>query len=181
MRADVPNFEYVEQAVRKKTFGVLTTIDPEGRPHSTGVLYGVAPPTSPFALFVMTLGAYAKVRNVRANPDASLVVPFPHRILSFVPAPCVTFRGRAEIVPFDDRDARWAFEQHRILRDNVAWSEQLDPVFLKLIPEPKVLCHGLGIGLMRMRKDHTGGGYGASIPAERLVLPVGVPEAHLDR
>ncbi len=40
-------FEYVEAAVRKKTFGVLTTIDGEGRPHSTGVLYGVSPPASP--------------------------------------------------------------------------------------------------------------------------------------
>lgn len=164
-----PTFEYVEAAVRKKTFGVLTTIDQRGRPHSTGALYGVSPPLSPFALFLLTLESYVKVRNVRTNPEVSLVVPFPHRILSFVPAPCVTFRGTAVIVPFTDADARWGFDRHRILRDNVAWSADLQPVFLKVTPEPKVLCHGLGIGLVRMRREHTGGGYRAFIPAQRLL------------
>lgn len=163
-----PTFEYVEAAVRKKTFGVLTTLDREGRPHSTGALYGVSPPSSPFALFVLTVESYVKVRNVRANPAVSLVVPFPHRILSFVPAPCVTFRGTASIVPLADPDARWGFGQHRILRDTVEWSMDLQPVFLKLIPEPKVLCHGLGIGLIRMRRGHTAGAYRAYIPTQRL-------------
>lgn len=164
----VPTFEYVEAAVRKKTFGVLTTLDRRGKPHSTGALYGVSPPASPFALFVLTLEDYVKVRNVRTNPEATLVVPFPHRILSFVPAPCVTFRGHADVVPFADTDARWGFDQRRILRDNVAWLTDAEPVFLRLTPEPKVLCHGLGIGLIRLRKEHTAGGYRAYIPAERL-------------
>lgn len=162
-----PSFEYVESSVRRKTFGILTTVDKAGAPHSTGILYGVAPPTSPFALYVLTLERYIKIRNVRANPQASLVVPFPHRVLSFIPAPCVTFRGVAEVVPFDDADGRWAFEQQRILRDNAAWLADAEPVFLKLTPEPTVLCHGLGIGLMRMRRDHTAGGYRVEIPARK--------------
>ena len=66
------SFAEVETEVRKKTFGVLTTIDAEGRPHSTGVLYGVAPPSSPFALFILTGERYVKVRNVRSNPAVSL-------------------------------------------------------------------------------------------------------------
>ena len=170
----VPTFEYVEASVRKKTFGVLTTVDQVGRPHSTGILYGVAPPTSPFALYFLTLEKYIKVRNVRANPQATLVVPFPHRILSFIPAPCVTFRGLAEVVPFDDHDARWGFDQQRILRDNVAWLVDAGPVFLKLTPLPTVLCHGLGVGLIRLRREHTAGGYRAHIPAERLARAIPV-------
>lgn len=162
-----PDFEYVESSVRRKTFGVLTTVDKAGTPHSTGILYGVAPPTSPFALYVLTLEKYIKIRNVRANPRASLVVPFPHRILSFIPAPCATFRGLAEVVPFDDADGRWAFKQQRILRDNAAWLADAEPVFLKLTPEPTVLCHGLGIGLMRMRREHTAGGYRVQVPARK--------------
>jgi len=163
-----PSFEDVEAFVRRKTFGVLTTVDQAGRPHSTGIVYGVAPPASPFALYFLTLEKYIKVRNVRANPQTTLVVPFPHRILSFIPAPCVTFRGLTEVVPFDDPDARWSFDQRRILRDNVAWLAEAEPVFLKLIPEPTVLCHGLGIGLMRLRREHTAGGYRAYIPPKRL-------------
>jgi general stress protein 26 len=164
----VPSFEYVEASVRKKTFGVLTTVDQAGRPHSTGILYGVSPPTSPFALYFLTLEKYIKVRNVRANPQATLVVPFPHRILSFIPAPCVTFRGLAEVVPSDDLDARWGFDQGRILRDNVARLADAEPVSLKLTPEPTVLCHGLGIGLMRLRREHTAGGYRAYVTPKRL-------------
>ncbi len=168
----VPSFDYVEEAVRKKTFGILTTIDGDGRPHSTGILYGVAPPTSPFALYFLTLEKYLKVRNVRANPQATLVIPFPHRILSFIPAPCVTFRGHAEVLPFDDPAGRWGFDQQRILRDNVGWLADTEAVFLKLTPESKVLCHGLGIGLMRMRRDHKAGAYQAHIPDDRYAPTV---------
>jgi hypothetical protein len=75
--------------------------------------------------------------------------------LSFVPASCVTFRGQASVVPVDDPDGMWAFDQQRILRDNVASLRGVDglAVFLKLAPEPKVLCYGLGVGLRQMRKD----------------------------
>jgi hypothetical protein len=163
-------FDQIEAAVRKKTFGVFTSIDRKGRPHSTGVLYGVSPPASPFALFVLTRERYVKVRNVRMNPETTLVVTFPHRILSFVPASCVTFRGRTDVVPFADTDGRWALDQRRILRDNVASVSQVeDPVFLKLTPEPKVWCYGLGIGLLEMSKDHVGLDYRVNIPAERGV------------
>jgi hypothetical protein len=148
---DTPlTFAQVEAAVRKKTFGVLTTMDPGGGPHSTGVLYGVSPSSSLFALFVLTGENYVKTRNVRSNQDVSLVVTFPHRILSFVPASCVTFTGRAETVPVTDPDGAWAFDQHRILRDNM--ESVGHAVFLKVVPDPKVLCYGLGVGLREMRK-----------------------------
>ncbi len=117
---------------------------------------------------MLTLESYVKVRNVRANPDATLVVPFPHRLLSFVPANCVTFRGRAEIVPRTDPDGGWAFRQRRIRRDNAAWLADAEAVFIKLTPEPKVLCYGLGIGLNRLRRRHTAGSYRTFIPPGRL-------------
>jgi hypothetical protein len=152
-------FSQVEVAVRKKTFGVLTTIDSKGQPHSTGVLYGVTPPSSPFALLVLTGERYVKVRNIRTNPNVSLVVTFPHRILSFVPASCVTFTGKAEIVPITDPDGIWAFDQQRILRDNMNSIGGEDAVFMKLVPDGKVLCYGLGIGLREMRKHRERLGY----------------------
>lgn len=159
-----PTYDFVESAVRKKTFGVYSTIDSKGHPHSTGVLYGVSPPSSPLAIYILTQEHYVKVRNIRANPHSTLVIPFPHPILSFVPAPCVTLRGVSEVVPVNDADGRWAFAQHRILRDNAAWSEDAATVFLKLIPEPKIRCHGLGISMWQLRRDHTGGAYHVFVP-----------------
>lgn len=166
MPQPAPSFDFVEAQVRKKTFGILTTIDAQGQPHSTGVLYGVAPPVATFALFVLTLDRYAKVRYIRENPRVTLAITFPHRILSFVPANCVTFRGDASIVPFSDSDGVWAFRQRRILRSNVtSVAENGVPVFIRIEPDERVLCYGLGISLNQIRKDHTSAGYKVRVPA----------------
>ncbi|MFX1440493.1 MAG: pyridoxamine 5'-phosphate oxidase family protein, partial [Promethearchaeota archaeon] len=112
------SFDFIEKEVRKKTFGVLSAVDANGQPHSTGVLYGVSPPESKFALFVVTSESSAKVRHIRRNPNVSLVVTFPHYYIRFAPASYVMFRGTAEFVPLDDSDGQWAFNQKRILRMN---------------------------------------------------------------
>jgi nitroimidazol reductase NimA-like FMN-containing flavoprotein (pyridoxamine 5'-phosphate oxidase superfamily) len=165
------SFDTVEKAVRKKTFGVLSTIDSKGRPHSTGIIYGVSPPTSPFALYILVGENYAKVRNIKRNPSVSLVVTFPHYYVRFAPASYTMFRGTAEIVPFTDSDARWAMSQKRIQKMNL----ETDPekagttmVFIKITPEPTIFCFGLGFGIMEMRGDHTNVGYKVIIPENRM-------------
>ncbi|NHJ13047.1 MAG: hypothetical protein EAX95_05185 [Candidatus Thorarchaeota archaeon] len=164
------SFAFLEKEIRKKTFGVLTVIDTKGRPHSTGILYGVSPPTSKFCFYVMSDENYAKSRYIRHNPYVSLVVTFPHYYLRLVPASYAMFRGTAELVSKDNEDARWAFRQKRILR----MSESIDPellanaVFIKMNPERTVYCFGIGIGLMELRSSHTAGGYKVTIPADRL-------------
>jgi len=46
---DAPfTFAYVEKLLRRKNFGVITTITPEGRPLSVGVVYAVSPASEPF-------------------------------------------------------------------------------------------------------------------------------------
>ena len=112
-------FEFVEKKVRKKTFGVLTTIDSKDRPHSTGIIYAVGPPDKSFALYSIVAANYAKVRNIKRNPKVSLVVTFPHYWIRLAPANYVMFRGTAEILPADDADGRWAMSQTRIGRMNL--------------------------------------------------------------
>ena len=165
------SFQSVERAVRSKTFGVLTTIDSKGRPHSTGIVFGVSPPTSPFALYVLVGENYAKVRNIRTNPQVSLVVTFPHYYIRFVPASYAMFRGKAEIKPYTDTDGRWAMNQKRIQRMKVrdeAEAAGVPMVFIKIVPEPTVFCYGLGYGIMEMKSDPTRLGYKVVIPKERL-------------
>ena len=163
------SFDLVERNVRKKTFGVLTTIDSKGRPHSTGIIYGVSPKESPFSLNILVGANSAKVRNIKQNPNVFLVVTFPHYWVRFVPANFVMFRGTAEIVPFDDADARWAMSQSRIGRMNLASDvPETEIVFIKTSPEPTVFCYGLGMGLMELRGDHTNAAYKVRIPEDRL-------------
>ncbi|RDE13285.1 MAG: hypothetical protein C4K47_06345 [Candidatus Thorarchaeota archaeon] len=161
-------FDFVEREIRKKTFGVLTTIDHRERPHSTGVLYGVSRPESGFSIYVMAGAGSAKVRNVRSNPNVSLLVTFPHYYLRFVPASYVMFRGKAKIVMPDDSDGRWAFSQKRILRMNQSAEATTESVFIGIDPEPTVFCYGVGIGINQLRKHIESGAYKVTIPEERL-------------
>jgi hypothetical protein len=164
------DFNFVERQVRKKTFGVISTIDSKGRPHSTGIIYAVGPPESPFALYSIVGEKYAKVRNLKRNPNVSLVVTFPHYWIRFAPASYAMFRGTAEIVPFENPDAQWAMSQTRIGRMNLqteADASGADYVFIKINPEPTVFCYGLGHSIMEMRGDHTNMGYKVTIPEGR--------------
>ncbi|MFW9788941.1 MAG: pyridoxamine 5'-phosphate oxidase family protein [Candidatus Thorarchaeota archaeon] len=163
-------FEFVEKQVRKKTFGVLTTIDKKGRPHSTGLIYAVGHPEKPFALYSIVGANYAKARNIRRNPNVSLVVTFPHYWIRFAPASYVMFRGTAEILPGDDSDGYWAMSQTRIGRMNLQTDADeigIEYAYVKVTPEPTVFCYGLGFGLMELRGDHTSAGYKVTIPENR--------------
>jgi general stress protein 26 len=163
-------FDFIEEKVRKKSFGVLTTIDSKGRPHSTGIIYAVGPPEKPFALYSISGSQYAKVRNIKRNPNVSLVVTFPHYWIRFAPASYAMFRGTAEILPDNDVDGRWAMGQTRIGRMNLQTDADelgVEFAYIKLIPEPTVFCYGLGYSLMELRGNHTEASYKVTIPAER--------------
>lgn len=77
MVIDTPNFEFVGKEIRKNTFGILSTIDQNGKSHSTGILYGVASPESKFLLYILTENNYKKVQNLKHNNSISFVIPFP--------------------------------------------------------------------------------------------------------
>ena len=163
-------FESVEKAVRKKTFGVLTTIDTKGRPHSTGIIYAVGSSEKPFALYSIVASNYAKVRNIKRNPNVSLVVTFPHYWIRLAPASYVMFRGTAEILPNNDEDGRWAMSQSRIGRMNLRTESEwigTELVYIKMTPEPTVFCYGVGIGLIELRRHLENAAYKVTIPEER--------------
>lgn len=163
-------FDFVEKKVRKKTFGVLTTIDSKGRPHSTGIVYTTGPPDKPFTFYCIVGANYAKVRNIKRNPNVSLVVTFPHYWIRFAPASYVMFRGTAEILPSDDANGHWAMSQSRIGRMNVqtvAEDTGTEIVYIKITPEPTVFCYGVGFGIMELRRHIENAAYKVTIPKDR--------------
>ena len=163
------DFGFVEKEIRKKTFGILSTIDSNGRPHSTGILYGLSPTTAPFRIYMLASKKYQKVKNIQRDPQVSFVITFPHFYIRFAPASYVMFRGAADIIPFDDETARKSFQAKRILRMNINSDyDERDMVFIRIAPGRRVVCYGLGYGIMDLRSDHTSAGYSVSIPEERL-------------
>lgn len=99
------------------------------------------------------------------------MIPFPHHYIRFVPSACVQFQGTAELVPSEDPEAQASMKTKRILKMGLDRLEQPDmqenTVFLKIKPRPKIFCHGLGIGMMELRKHQEIGHYSVLIPPDR--------------
>ncbi|OLS29503.1 MAG: hypothetical protein HeimAB125_22450, partial [Candidatus Heimdallarchaeota archaeon AB_125] len=74
------DFKFIEREIRNKSFGILNTINPDGNPHTTGILYGVSKPEVEFALYLLTSMYYRKVKNIQRYENVSFVLPFPHHI-----------------------------------------------------------------------------------------------------
>ena len=173
IKSFTPTFEFIEKQIRKKTFGIISTIDQKGHSHSTGIVYGIASSKSNFALYILTHRNYKKVKNIEKSNSVSFVIPFPHHILRFVPASCVQFQGTAEILPFSDKEAQGSFNAgSKILKMNLKQvSERKDKekgvVFIKIIPDRKLYCYGLGFSLNELRKNVETGSYIVTIPQDR--------------
>jgi hypothetical protein len=169
-------FSFIEKKVRSKTFGILTTLNSDGTPHSTGILYGVSPPSSKFFLYFLTAKKSKKVRNIRINPNISFIIPFPHYYIRFVPSGTVTFNGKVSLIPTTEIKSIFEFEsifsRKRVLRLILKEIENQNTdsfTFGEIVPHSKVLCHSVGYNILKLRKGHKQGGYSVLIPPERLV------------
>src|SRR5215218_6973416 len=143
-------FGYIEKQLRKKNFGILTTVTPEGRPHSVGVVYAMAPPGSPFCLYLITRPVLKKARNIRDNPNVSFVVPFPHYLFRSIPPRCIQFQGKAELLLIDDPIVIKAFQSSFVLKRSMEHSLRLDEsIFIRIVPDKKISCFGIGANILQ--------------------------------
>ena len=110
------SFDDVERALRRQTFGTLSTLTEQGTPHATGVVYAVSAPDEPVMLYVTTRTTTRKVRNIRAHADVAFVVPVPRRFVPAFPPRAIQFLGTATVVDADDEGANRAFESSWFLR-----------------------------------------------------------------
>ncbi|MHA1332438.1 MAG: pyridoxamine 5'-phosphate oxidase family protein [Candidatus Hodarchaeales archaeon] len=168
MSKNIKTFEFVRKQISKKTFGILGSVTFDGRSHSTGVLYGVSDPKDEYSLYILTNQSYKKVNNITNNPNVSFVIPFPHHFFRFVPSSCVQFQGKAQIVEYEDTRAQSTFQKKRILRMILQQAEGQTSttklLFIKIKPNKKIFCYGLGLNLLELRKNPTNARYYVTIP-----------------
>lgn len=164
-------FDYIERQLRKKSFGVLSTISQDGRPHSVGVVYGVSTSAQPFCLYVITRPVLKKARNIQRNPTVSFVVPFPHYIFRPLPPSCIQFQGRAEIISIEDPAAVKAFRSSIVLRRSVEHSLNLgESVFIRIVPDERIFSFGIGAGVLKFlmaSQNKNLGNYFVVVPENR--------------
>jgi hypothetical protein len=162
-------FAFIEAQLRKKTFGVLSTLSPSGSLQTTGILYAVSPPGAPFRLYLLTEASYLKARNIARNPEVSFLVPYPHHLLPFAPASCISFSGTAEILPMDNPEGREAFGANRMLRMNLEEADSMqDGILIRIRPKRSMHCYGIGISLATIARNPATAGYSVEIPSDRL-------------
>ena len=165
------SFDRVEREIRDRSFGVLSTISVDHRPHSTGVLYGVSLRDRPFALYVTTSRDNKKARNIARNPNVSFTIPIPRRLLRFLPPHCVQFQGTAQILSFEDEDAGNAFSQSLVLREVLKLERNhvgLKAIFIRIQPDPMIFTYGLGLTFFELLRNIRGASARVRIPESRL-------------
>jgi len=161
------SFQYVEKQIRKKNFGILSSVTSQGRAHSVGVVYGVPPSEQPFSIYLITRASLKKAKNIRMNPNVSFVVPFPHYFLRFIPSSCIQFQGTAEILPADDPIAAKIFQSSIVLRRSLEHTKTLgEPVFICIVPDEKIFCWGLGATLLQIIRGKTSNCF-VKVPQDR--------------
>lgn len=165
-----PTFTQIEKELRRKTFAIITTVDHNNRPHATGILYGTSTPKDPLRFYIVTKRKSAKIRNIRENPNVSLLVTYPHHILRFIPDSTATIRGTAKITTLDDKAFRRAFSQKQVLRMNLEMDDATmeKAVVIEITPDLVVQCYGVGISVNELRKDPTNANYKVQIPEQRI-------------
>lgn len=173
MGAGRGDFAAVESALRRRSFGTLSTLGEQGRPHATGVVYAVSPPAAPLALYVTTRSSTRKVQNVRAHADVAFVVPVPRRFLPIFPPSAIQFLGTAEVLSHDDHMAVSAFGSSWFLRRILAEEQRIvaeggDLCFIRICPDPTVFTYGIGMSpLSILRRPRSAIGR-IAIPPDRL-------------
>jgi uncharacterized protein YhbP (UPF0306 family) len=166
------DFAGVEKALRRQTFGTLSTLTDQGAPHATGVVYAVSTRDEALALYVTTRTTTRKVRNIGARSDVAFVVPVPHRLLPLFPPRSIQFLGTATVVPADDEGANRAFESSWFLRRILATERRIvseggDLCFIRIRPARTLFTYAMGMSVLDNLRRPRGAIGRVSIPGGR--------------
>ena len=147
---DAAQRDKVLRSIARRSFCVLATSAPGGRPHAVSVLYAPVDTT----LWVHTFRDTKKARNVAANPEVAVCIPV--RRLPLGPAMVVQFTGRADVVDQDDPAVVPLIESGRLKKILVDGALD-DPrgVFLRITPHGRIGTYGIGVPLLRVLRDPT--------------------------
>lgn len=135
--------DIVLRQLAKRSFAVLSTTSPAGRPHAAGVLYAAVGTT----VWVSTLRGSRKARNIVANEHVAVCVPVRRGPVG--PPSTIQFQGRAEVVAVDDPRVKpaelGAITSHGEL-------DLPDGCLLRIEPTGRVHTYGLGMSLLHLAR-----------------------------
>lgn len=138
----------VLEAIGKRSFATLASTSAAGWPHAAGVLYAL----SGDHLYVSTMGASRKARNIAENPRVAVTVPV--RRAPVGPPSSIIFQASARVLELDDPELRAAAASGD-LKPVTGHGELELPggVFIQIALPRKVVTYGLGMSLLSLIRD----------------------------
>ncbi|MFX0138522.1 MAG: pyridoxamine 5'-phosphate oxidase family protein [Candidatus Hodarchaeota archaeon] len=139
----------VRKIIKENMWLVLSTVDDEGQPHSSVVMYQ----SDGYDIYFETGENALKTRSIRDNNRISVTIPFRKNFLhKIIPAPPAElhFKAKAEFISKDDEKARKIME--RVIKYEEKAGIEDGTVWIKIIPSNIISTFGVGVKLLDMRK-----------------------------
>lgn len=138
----------IEKALGRRSFATLATTSTQQRAHVAGVIYAMADD----ALFVSTLRASRKARNIATNPTAAVTVPV--RRIPVGPPSTIQFQSTAEILDADSVIITGLVERGELNKITGHGELELEGGCFLRIPLPRrLVTYGLGMSLRTLIAD----------------------------
>lgn len=138
----------VLRTLARRSYAVLATVSPAGRPHATGIAYAAVGRH----LYASILRGSRKGRNVAADPHVAVTVPV--RRLPVGPPATIHFQGTAELLAVDDPEVRRLVAGGEV--EGITSHGELDlpdGCIVRITPGATVHTYALGMSLWRVLRD----------------------------
>jgi Pyridoxamine 5'-phosphate oxidase len=138
----------ITKILARRSFCMLATTSPAGHSHAAGVVFDWADG----ALYIHTMRASRKARNIAANPHIGIVVPA--RRLPVGPPFTVQFQATATILSMTDATIRALLAKRKLATTSGHGAlNEPDGCFLQIIPASVIHTYGIGVHIIDLIKD----------------------------
>lgn len=148
--------DLVWREIEKRSFAVLSYVNPKGRARSAGIVYVAIDRV----LYVRAAKDSWKAKHILLNPHVALNVTIAKRVPFMpwikIPAATIAFGGTARVLPMSDLDSKLLetltgrlIEQHGTIADNC---------IIEIRPTGHFATYGVGVSLLDMRDPQKASG-----------------------
>ena len=138
----------VWQALANASFAVVSHVNADGEPRSSGIVYGIVDRH----LYMAVAADGWKARQIATGQEVAVTVPVRRGgILSLIvpiPPATITFEARATVHPAGSLDVTSVSKD---LAKLVPEERKAGSCIIELVPEGRFLTYGIGVSLMDMR------------------------------
>ena len=140
--------EAVWKALAKASFAVVSHVNPDGEPRSSGVVYGIADGR----LYIAVASDGWKARQIATGQQVAVTVPVRRggilALLAPIPPATITFEATATVHPAGTLDIGSVSKE---LTKLVPEERKAGSFIIELAPVGRFLTYGIGVSLMDMR------------------------------